>query len=298
MYFKTIATEGSIAKASEKLLVGQPALSAQLKSLEESFGQALFERKNRKLILTEAGKAALKYANQIHSLGAELQGVLRDKSFAIRPHLTFGALDSVPKSLVVQLIEKAKAFAQCHITALDGSGEDLRRQLLSHNLDLAITNHHLAATDGERLYTKSIGRAPIAVFGAPSFKPLRKSFPDSLRGQEFILPTSHSKLRNDVERFFEENRIHTKLFVETQDTAIQKLLAIQGLGLIVEPEFAVKQYLDSKDLIALGSLPGVYEEYFLIAPKRSFENPVSEHLFKNFRAFGDDEKKKKNHSPK
>ncbi|RYZ97910.1 MAG: LysR family transcriptional regulator, partial [Proteobacteria bacterium] len=58
-YFRTIANEGSIARAAEKLRLGQSTLSAQLKTLEESLGIALFDRKHKKLILTEQGRMAL-----------------------------------------------------------------------------------------------------------------------------------------------------------------------------------------------------------------------------------------------
>tara|TARA_Y100000780_G_scaffold232551_2_gene265845 strand:+ start:9199 stop:10110 length:912 start_codon:yes stop_codon:yes gene_type:complete len=282
MYFKTIATEGSISKASEKLLVGQPALSSQLKNLEESFGQALFERKNRKLVLTEAGKAALKYANEIFSLGQELTEVLKDQSFTLRPHVKVGAMDSIPKSLVVKLIQEIRKFDQCKVTAIDGSGEELLRHLLASSLDLAITNHHLLGQESDKIVLRSIGKAPIGVYGHEKYKYLKRNFPHSLNGEEVILPTPHSKLRHDVEHFFQENKILCKLFVDTQDTAVQKLLATNGLGLIVEPDFAAKPYIKEKKIIKLGMLPGVYEEYFLVSAQRTIENPVAEHVMKNF----------------
>ena len=76
LYFRTIATEGSISRASEKLSVGQSALSSQLKQLEESIGQQLFQRKGRSLELTEAGKVALEYAEEIFQKGEEFVGRL------------------------------------------------------------------------------------------------------------------------------------------------------------------------------------------------------------------------------
>src|SRR3989338_5357862 len=102
-YFKTIAIEGGIAKAAEKLRLGQPTLSTQLKQLEVMVGKPLFERRNRKMILTEAGKAALDYANEIFRLGDEMLEVLQDKLVANATHLQIGALDSVPKSIILSL---------------------------------------------------------------------------------------------------------------------------------------------------------------------------------------------------
>ena len=79
------------------------------RKLQHAFDQQLFERRNRKLFLTEAGKATLKYANQIFNLGSELQEVIKDKSYSMRPHLNIGALDSVPKNLTVKVIEAASS---------------------------------------------------------------------------------------------------------------------------------------------------------------------------------------------
>ena len=81
-YFWITAKEGSISGASEKLRVGQPTISTQIKNLECSFNHSLFVRKSRGLHLTEAGKVVLDYANQIFSLGNELMEVVKDETFS------------------------------------------------------------------------------------------------------------------------------------------------------------------------------------------------------------------------
>ena len=103
-YFRTIAKEGSIARAARTLRLGQPTLSTQLKLLEDSLGRRLFERKNRALFLTEAGKICLEYADGIFRSGSELIQVLEDSSLSGRTDIKIGALDSVPKNLLVNLV--------------------------------------------------------------------------------------------------------------------------------------------------------------------------------------------------
>lgn len=282
MYFKTIASEGSISKASEKLMVGQPALSAQLKQLEESFDQKLFDRKNRRLILTDAGKAALKYANQIFSLGSELQEVLSDKSFSVRPHISIGSLDSVPKNLTVKLIEAARKIRSSHVMALDGSGDSLYRQLSTHAIDIMLANYPVMPADDASVYSRSIGRFPIYIYASPKWAHLKKNFPHSMMSQPIILPTTHSKLRHDIDQFFQLHEVYPEVVAETQDTIVQKLLASDGVGLIAEPAFAVKKHVQSKELIRIGALKGVFEEFFLTTAKRSVENPVATELMRKF----------------
>src|SRR5687768_16557914 len=124
-YFRAIATEGSIARAAEKLLLGQPTLSAQLKQLEQKIGKDLFERRNRKLVLTEAGRAALEYANEIFRLGNEMLEVLQDRTPEGRPHLQIGALDSVPKAVVLKMVTAVHQIAPCTVSILEGKGDEL-----------------------------------------------------------------------------------------------------------------------------------------------------------------------------
>ncbi|MCX6128893.1 MAG: LysR family transcriptional regulator, partial [Proteobacteria bacterium] len=106
-YFKTIAEEGTISKAAKKLRIGQPTLSTQLKQFEETLGIQLFERQHKKLLLTEQGRLALDYASNIFKMGAEMYEVLHDRLKPLKPSLHIGALDSIPKQIVLQLVKSA-----------------------------------------------------------------------------------------------------------------------------------------------------------------------------------------------
>jgi len=283
MYFKTIATEGSISKASEKLLVGQSALSAQLKSLEESINHKLFERKHRKLFLTDAGKVTLKYANQIFELGGELQEVLNQNAFTERPHLKIGAINSAPKHLVTQLIRETLKVKDCHFTIIEGTGDELYRELSAHTIDIILSDHHLLQTSEKTFFSESIGKRPVFIYGAEKYKHLKKGFPSSLKDQPIILPTIHSKLRHDLEHYFDKQKISCNLVAETQDTSIQKILAEEGQGVIAEPEFAVKQMVKDKRLIKIGALKGVYQEFYLISTQKFIKNDFILNIKKNFK---------------
>lgn len=282
MYFRSIALEGGISNAAKKLLIGQPALSAQLKTLEDSFGHALFERKNRSLFLTDAGRVALQYANDIHLKGQELLAVIEDQTFSSRVHLNLGALDSVPKTLITKLINNARQIMPCKVTVLEGRGEELLREVMSHELDILISNYPAPTSGKGGLYSRSLAKIPIAIFGAPKFKYLKNKFPKSLAGQPMILPTNHSKLRQDIDHFFSIKSVAHSTIAEIHDTAVQKLLALEGVGLVPLPEFIVKELVSTKKLIKLGMLDGVFEEFWMISAKRTIENPVASKLVKGF----------------
>lgn len=281
-YFRTIAHEGGIAKAAEKLRLGQPTLSTQLRQLEESLGNLLFDRRKRTLILTEAGKVALEYADSIFRSGDELMQVLEDKSFSGRTDVKFGALDSVPKRLLLSLMEAALKEGNCSVSLLEGRGDELFREMLAHQIDLIISNYPPINSDIGRLYSRSIAKVPVAVFGAPKYAHLKKGFPRSLEGQPFVLPTSHSKLRHDLDHYFALNKMRVIPVAETQDTSVQKLLGIEGHGLIPLPEFTTRDLIGEKKLVKIGALPNVKEEFWLISAERKIENPIAARIMKSF----------------
>ncbi len=281
-YFRTVAVEGSVSKAAQKLRLGQPAISLQLKQFEEYLGHKLFERKNRKLILNDVGRSILDYANQIFRLGEELEEVINDQTFDKRVHLQIGVLDSIPKKLIQLLIKAAMKISDCTITVLEGEGGYLFRELLSHKIDLVISNYPPSIGNTKQFNSRLLASSPISIFAASKFKHLKSNFPNSLRDQPFIFPTLHSKLRHDLEHFFRVNEISVKLIIETQDTAVQKMLGIEGLGLVPLPDFAAKKIMQKGELVKLGTLPELKEGFWLISSPRQIQNPVASSLFETF----------------
>lgn len=279
-YFRTIATEGGIAKAAEKLRLGQPTLSTQLKQLEAMIGKPLFERRNRRMVLTDAGKAALDYANEIFRLGDEMVEVLQDKTTGNQTHLQIGALDSVPKSVILSLVQAAYRIEPCIVSILEGKGDELFRELYSHRIDLILSNYPPQALERSEVYSKPVAKIPVSVYASSRFQGLKRSFPESLDGKPFVLPTVHSKLRQDLHHFFRLQNIHIHPVAETQDTSLQRLMAKSGVGLA--PLSETSDLEQEKGLLRLGRLKGVHEEVWLVSAQRKLENPVASRLMKEF----------------
>lgn len=281
IYFREIANEGSISKASEKLLIGQPALSAQLKQLEDQLGIILFERKNRKLILTDAGKVALKYANEIGQLGQELIQVINDKSYSNKTPFRLGALDSVPKQIVWEIVQKARSANDCFVSIVEGNQEEMTTELLARNIDCFISNHSGDISKDKNMNSKSFVKAPVSIYGAKQFLSCKTNFPKSLNNQPMILPTHHSKLRHDLDYFFDTKKIKILSELETEDTALMKIFAAQGAGLAALPDIAALDLVRNSTLYKIGTLPNIKEEYWLISTKRTIDNPIASLLMKS-----------------
>lgn len=101
-YFREIARQGSIRAASEVLRISSPALSMQLKSLEELLGNKLFIRSKKKLVITDFGKYVLEYAEKIFSTGEELLSNINTDS--LKTKVSIGVNSGLPKTMTDKLI--------------------------------------------------------------------------------------------------------------------------------------------------------------------------------------------------
>jgi LysR family transcriptional activator of nhaA len=284
LYFRTIANEGSISKASVVLKVGQSSLSSQLKNLEDSLEQKLFLRQNRSLVLTEAGKIALQYANEIFKKGEEFLHIFNEESLTLKTNYRIGVVDSAPKLLTGKLSEACISINdQCIVQLTEGTSEYLLEELNNHRLDIALTTSKEAFVDDSEIIFKNLGDAKIKAYASNKFSHLRDSFPDSLDLQPLILPTKHSKLRYDLEHYFYTKKIHHKTLFEVQDSSVKKMIALNGKGIVFLPEFAAQVYVDDGRLVCLGELEGVLEDYWLVTKKRTFKLEITESIMKNFR---------------
>ncbi len=277
-YFRAIAEEGSVSRAAARLRLGQPTLSAQLKQFEESLGVQLFERKHKRLQLTEQGKIALDYAREIFQKGSEMVEALHDRLLPAKPFVAIGALDGVPKPAILQLVRAALRHSTCHITLLEGRSGELLRELQSHRLDLLITNFLPSPNEARGLSHRVIARNAVALYGTRKFQDLKKGFPGSLAGKPVILPTFDSRLRYDIEHWARLKNVNFDIVVESQDIAVKKLLAENSIGILP----TTVNTTAGTALVEIGKLDGVEEQLFLLAAERKIANPIAAHLMKSF----------------
>lgn len=281
-YFMTIAELNSISKAAEKLLVGQPTLSAQLKMFEDNLGVQLFERKHNKLILTEHGKLALEYARNIFKMGGEMYEALHDRLLPSKLSIQFGALDSIPKQVMLKLTQAALTISPCSISLVEGKFEELMRDLAAHKIDLIVSNFLPSLEGTKGLYHKIISKRPIGVYGSSKFESLRNNFPASLMHQPMVLPTYDSQMRYDLEHWLKSQDLAIDLIAETQDIALKKLMATNGMAMIPVASHAVERQVKAGELILIGEIKTITEQLFLISAHRKIANPIAAELIMNF----------------
>lgn len=281
-YFHTIAHQGSIAKASRQLRIGQPALSIQLKQLEEAMGVKLFNRKAQRLALTPIGKMVLAYSDAIFKLGTEMMEAVKEGRTEEAPRLDIGILDGIPKAAAHQLVASAIETSHCFVSVTEAGSDELLDGLLAHRLHLILTNSHAPLAKKSDFFSRCVGDFPVVICGAPKFKKRSRDFPKSLHGQPFLLPMQHSKLRNDLEHFFEMAEIQPRIIGESQESELDKRLAMSGHALIAISRLGLESVLLQGKLLCIGSIDSIREQIWLTGVRRHFAHPIAAELMESF----------------
>jgi len=282
-YFYKIAEAGSIAEASKQILISSPALSMQLKELEESLEVALFDRVGKKLVLTESGAIVLEYAKDIFKLGFELKDTITDRNInRERSKIEIGCQDSIPKNIADELVAFLIEKRNCRVVLKEGNREKLISQQSEFKLDLILTNS-IPSVDNSYIYeTKLLKKEELIIVGHPKFAKMKGKL-EEIKKLPFILPTFDSSVRQKLENWLIESKIILDVVAEVEDKATEIDLALKGLGLIVVMKSSTKHLIKEKLFVELYSLNDIQEEVWMIIGKRKILNPHAIYTMKNFK---------------
>ncbi len=195
--------------------------------------------------------------------------------------LQIGALDSIPKQIILQLSRAAFKASPCTISLVEGKFEELINDLTSHKIDLVVSNF-LPREANKKIFHRVISNQKVGIYGSPKFRNLREGFPHSIEGQPFIMPSYDSQMRYDIDNWLTAQDLKVDVICETQDIALKKLFAVNELALMPAASHTVQRQILSGELIELGTVDSVREELFLIAADRKIENPVASSVMRSF----------------
>jgi LysR family transcriptional activator of nhaA len=279
LYFWVVAREGSIAGATRKLNLTQPTISAQLRQLEESLGEKLFEKAGRGLVLTESGRIALRYADEIFALGRELRDTLRDRPTGKPVRVTIGIADVVPKLVAYRVLRPAFSPAmEIEMVCREASSEVLLALLGQHEVDLVITDAPAPTTNSGaplRAYNHLLGESGTTFFAAPSLAAsVKKGFPRSLDGAPLLLPGHGTQIRRALELWLDATGIAPRRMGEFDDLALMTAFGRAGTGIFPAPT-AIEHEIETQDHVrVVGRLPEVKERFYAVSAERKIKNPV------------------------
>jgi LysR family transcriptional activator of nhaA len=276
LYFHTVAREGSISRASRVLKLAQPTISGQIRKLEHEFGEKLFERQGRNLVLTEVGRAVNRHADEIFSLGQELLDTLHGRPSARAPRLQIGISDIVPKLVAHRLIAAAGlADQRTHLVLREGKTEDLLVGLAAQAFDVVIADVPLASHIRVKAFNHRLGESGITFFASPELaRRHRRGFPKSLDGAPMLLPTDNTSLRRSLEKWFQEIEVRPQIVAEIEDSALLKVFGQHGSGIFPVPRIVAADVRRQYGAHVVGSTDKVLESFFAITIERRITHPA------------------------
>jgi len=276
LYFWMVAREGTILRAAGKLHIGQPAISTQLRRLEESLGHKLFQKSGRTLELTETGKTVFRYADEIFSLGREMVDTLKGHPVGKPVRFIVGVVDVMPKQVARRLLEPALRLSDdLRLVCVEDTLEQLLSELILHNVDIVLSDTPVSAAFKVRAYNHALGESAVGLFATKELaRRYRKGFPESLNGAPFLLPSRSTALRRSIDSWLESKELHPLIRAEFDDTALLKAFGQTGEGLFPGSLGIQDEVKRQYEVELVGEMHGVREQFFAISAERKIKHPA------------------------
>lgn len=275
-YFWSVVKHGTITAACAELDVSQPTVTMQLKSLERSLGQQLFEKSGRHLVLTEAGKVVYAYAQEIFQMGREMCSALKGLPDRRPSRLTVGVTFVVPKLIVYRLLRPAlDAPDSVQLICQEGELKALLAKLSTHDLDLVLSDMPLPADMHVKAFNHVLGECGVSFFANPELAAkYRPGFPHSLDGAPFLMPGADTALRRSLEHWFEVEKITPDVRGEFVDSALTKVFGQEGLGVFAIPTAIEEEVRRQYKVELVGHHDAVRESFYALSVERKLKHPA------------------------
>ena len=249
--FACVAKHTSFARAAEELHLTPPAVSMQIKELEQSCELPLFERAGRSVRLTMPGEYLLVYARRVLATLKEADAVMAGLRGVEGGRMTIGMV-STAEYFVPRLLARFRAeHPAVEIRLSIGNNrEQLVRELRDNEVDLAVMGRPPRELDAR---AEPFAANPLSIIAAPEH-PLahrRRTAPKALEAEPFIVREPGSGTRAAMEQFFRDQRIAPPLAMEMSSNETIKQAVIANMGLAFVSLHTVALELSVGQLVAL-----------------------------------------------
>lgn len=276
-YFWNVAKTGSIVLAAEKLHVTPQTISGQLSLFEATLGESLFVRGGKRFELSEAGQTVFAYAEEIFSLGQELQQVLRQHPIGRPALFRVGLTDAVPKLLAYHLLEPAIQIPERpRIICREGKVNSLLAELSIHHLDIVIADSPMPQTINIKGFSHLLGESSLTFFATPALseKYGDRPFPMCLNGAPLLLPGAEVAVRPKLERWLNQNQLSPTIIGEFDDSALIEAFGRAGVGIFCAPTAIASHVVRQNDVVMLGTTAEIKEHFYAISVERKLTHPA------------------------
>jgi LysR family transcriptional regulator, transcriptional activator of nhaA len=279
-YFWVAAKAGGVMRAGEQLHTTPQTLSGQIKLLEERLGRRLFRKSGRQMELTDDGRVALRFADEIFALGSELEGAMREKrerGAGAREVLEFrvGVEDALAKTVAYKLLEPALHLdVPVHLVCTEGRFPDLMAQLALHRLDLVLADEPLTSRLSVKAFNHALGKSAVSFFCAPALKAkLRGPFPQCLNDAPMLIPGGSSSVRPQLEAWWARHGLHPRVVAEFDDGALMQAFGREGRGVFPSPTVVEDEVVAQYGVEVIGRSDEMVDTFYAITVERRITHP-------------------------
>lgn len=275
-YFWVVAKEGGIARASERLHITPQTISGQLSLLEENLGEALFTRVGRNLELSDTGRLALSYADEIFALGGELEDAVRNLPDGRPLVFKVGVTDVVPKSITYRLLAPALQLSeQVRIVCRENNFDSLLAELALHKIDLVIADSPIPHGVNVRGFNHQLGECGVSFFSTLELaNKFSKDFPQSLNGAPLLIPGDTTAAQGRLLQWLDKLHIHPRIVGEFDDSALMKAFGQAGTGIFIAPTPMAAEVQKKYGVVVIGQTDEVREQFYAISVERKISHPA------------------------
>ena len=279
-YFYTTAREGSIASAAALLHVSPQTISGQLAKFQDYLGVELFDRKGKQLVMNDMGKMAYAYAEDIFSLGSELQQSIKSKDNKEQFRFAVGVTEVIPKILSVNILEHCfQLEGPMRLVCREGDLESLLSELALNKIDLVLTDRQLPPDIPIRAYNHLLGECGLTFYASKkTAKKLKQNFPQSLHQQPFLICGDKSNQKVNLRSWFESEGIAPNIVAECDDSALIKYFGQSDHGVFCTPSIIESHVIRQYGVAVIGRTEEVREQFYAISPERKVKHPGVRHL--------------------
>jgi len=275
-YFWHICKEGSIAGAAEVLHLAPQTITGQIKILEARLQGKLFRRQGRGLVPSELGQLVFRYADRMFTLSQEMLDIVnyRKESSTL---FEVGVADALSKRLISEILNVAVVEdEQIHLRCYESTHEMLLEQLGQHKLDMIISDCPVDSTQQEGLFSVKIGECGISFWCK---KPLPQApFPASLEHRRLLIPGRRSMLGRKLLNWIHTQGLQVEILGEFDDAALMKAFGETHSAIFVAPTNYMQNIYSDENIVEIGRLENVMEEYHAIFAERMIQHPAVQRI--------------------
>lgn len=279
--FEKVASHLNYSRAAEALYLSQPAVSMQIKQLEENLGLALFEQMGKKIFLTEAGREVLHYSRTVLEQLTEMESVLADMKGLGQGTLILSVVNTANYFTPQLLAEFCRQYPEINVTLHVANRDAVLQRLAENTTDLAIMGQ---PPDGHDLTAETFMENPLVVISAPNhpLAALDGVKLTQLAHETFLSREKGSGTRSAMERIFAQHNLHPRIGMEVEANEAIKQAVQAGMGLGILSLHSVELELETGRLAVLNVEHFPLLRHWFVIHRSNKRLSISAQAFKSF----------------